>query len=258
MTTHLIELKSGLDTLRGIMTKSADSREVVVMFGGFERAGTTEKKFKTLSEKLGANNINCLRFDVADCGLSDGSFYDTTVEKMRDNLLDVVEHLRSLGYKNFSVVGHSLAACAISLVINQNLFDKIVLIAPALNQKDLLRLWFVQKNNKNMEIGWNNYRNYFNEDDFLKNLKFDLTTKTHKLNYRYREVNQDKDYSNNIPQDAENILLIHGQNDQVVPLESLNCHFINKLIIDKGDHDLEKPGVIEQWLDRAVDFIKNK
>jgi pimeloyl-ACP methyl ester carboxylesterase len=256
MTTNLLEFKSGEDILRGILTKSANSKRVVVMIGGFERAGTTEKKFKILSDKLGAKNIDCFRFDIADCGLSDGNFYEMTIDGMANSLKSAVDYLKKFGYENFSVVGHSLAACAISLTLSQKIFHKIILIAPGLNQRELLRLWFVQKNNKNIEINWKNYKNYLSEADFTENLKFDLTTKSHKLSYKYRSDNKDMDYSTNFSNLTDNVLLIHGNVDLIVPVESLNCDFKNKLIIDKGDHDLERPGIIDQWLDRAVNFLE--
>lgn len=54
---------------------------------------------------------------------------------------------------------------------------KIVLIAPALNQRDLLRYWFVtgqmKKANPSIEITWQNYKDYLDEEDFLKDCQRD-------------------------------------------------------------------------------------
>ena len=257
MITSLVEFNSGENILRGIMTKSTEHKKIVIMLGGFERAGTTERKFKVLADHLALKNIDAFRFDFTDCGLSDGDFYNMSIESMTADLSNAISHLKELGYNTFSVVGHSLAACAISLLVDKNIFNKIILIAPGLNQKDLLRLWFVQKDNKGTEITWDNYRGYLKEKDFIKNLKCDLTTKSHKLNYSYRYNNQDKDYSLNFLNFTTNVMLIHGSSDYIVPLASINCEFENKLIIVKGDHDLEKPGIIEQWLDKAVYFLQS-
>lgn len=255
MITSLIEFNSGNEVLRGIMTGNAKNKKIVIMLAGFERAGTTERKFKLLADELNKKNISAFRFDAPDCGLSDGDFYQMSIEKMAHNLESAVKYLKKIGYNNFSVVGHSLAACAISLLLDKNLFNKIILIAPGLNQKDLLRLWFVQKNNKGTEITWNNYLDYLKEKHFIKNLKFDLTTKSHKLHHSYREYNQDKDYSSRFINFSDKVLLIHGNSDYIVPLASLNCKFNQQIIIDKGDHDLERPEIIEQWLEKAVCFL---
>ena len=50
---------------------------------------------------------------------------------------------------------------------------------------------------------------------------------------------------------------IHGNKDDKAPLENLNVEFKNKIIIKGGDHDLERPDMMEQWIKNAVDFIKN-
>jgi esterase/lipase len=260
----LTELKEFMNKkgqiLRGILVNSLeyeDKKHIVVMLGGFERAGTTEKKFKKLADKLAVNKVSSFRIDATDCGLSDGDFYDMTVESLADDLRSAITFLKSFGYQKFSIVAHSLAGCALSLLIEEINFKKIILIAPALNQKELLRLWFAQKNNKDIKIDWNNYNQYFNEQDFIENLNLDLVTKTHRLKFNYRLNNKNADYSSNynkLPKDT--ILLIHGTHDEKVPLKSLNIDFKNKIIIEKGDHDLEQLEIIDQWLDSAVNFIK--
>lgn len=262
METKLIEFENhNRALLRGILTVPEDFSfdSIVIMYGGFERSATTEKKFKALADKLAEDNLAAFRFDAADCGLSDGNFYQTTVESLADDLRGAIEKLKLLGYKKLSIVGHSLAGCVISLLVDKIDFEKIVLLAPALNQKELLRLWFAQKKNSDKKIGWDNYKNNFQEADFLESLKVDLVTKSHKLNFEYRLKNADIDYSQNynnignIP-----VLLVHGKNDDVVPPESLNIVFNNQIIVDGGDHNLEQPGIIEQWLERVSDFLVNR
>lgn len=260
MITKLIEFNNKeSDILRGILVKPKKvyNNYIVLMFGGFERSGTTQKKFKKLSDELGERNIASFRFDATDCGLSDGNFYNITIESLTDDLLSAFSYLKKLSYQKVSIVGHSLASCSISLIIKKINIEKVVLIAPALNQKDLLRYWFVQKNNQNIQINWNNYKDYLKEKEFIKNCKLDLITKSHKLNYQYRDKNKEIDYSLNFSDfDKKKLLLIHGAMDDKVPLKSLNINFLNRIIIKKGDHDLEQPGIIEQWLNKAVNFLK--
>lgn len=259
MSTQLLEFPNKSQALlRGLLVtnQNADEKYAVLMLGGFERSGTTERKFKTLANKLAEKKVASFRFDATDCGLSDGDFYNMTTETLAEDLMGAVDLLKSRGYDKFSVVGHSLAACAISLLLDKVDFEKIVLISPALNQKDLLRLWFAQQSNKDVKVNWDNYRNYFKEEDFLGDLKSDMTTKSHRLNFKYRYENRDRDYSSEyekIP--AGKILSVLGDKDDKVPAESLNFEFKNNIIARGGDHDLEKPGILEQWIDGAVDFL---
>jgi len=260
MITKLLEFKNQRqELLRGILAiGGGDNQHVVIMLGGFERAGTTERKFKILADELAKNDVASFRFDAADCGLSDGSFYHMTTKSLSEDILSAIDFLKIQGYERFSIVGHSLAACAISLLLDEIVFEKIVLISPALNQRDLLRLWFAQKNNKDAEVNWENYKEHYKESDFILDLENDMLTKTHKINREYKVENQAVDYSENYNKiSTDKILLIQGNNDDKVPLESINVNFSNKMIIDKGDHDLEKAGIIEGWYKNAVDFLKN-
>lgn len=171
------------DLLRGIILSSGDKAKAVLMCGGFERSATTEKKFKILADKLVKHNISSLRFDYTGCGLSDGDFSKVTVEKMADDLQNAVKFLKKkVEIKNISVVCHSLSACGMGGVLNETNFKKIILLAPALNQKDLLRYWFAisaaKKNFPKAEINWNNFKDYLNEDQFQKDcLRIDKMTK---------------------------------------------------------------------------------
>lgn len=248
-------------TLRGVLLENInkDKDYIVLMLGGFERAGTTERKFKSLADKLAENKIDSFRFDATDCGLSDGDFYNMTTDSLASDLQSAVDFVKKLGYTKISVVVHSLAACALTSFINEKIFTKIILIAPALNQAELLRLWFAQTKNKNITIDWHNYKKYYTENEFTENLKLDLITKFHKLSANYKILNQNIDYASYFNAvDKNSILLIHGTADNKVPLESINIDFNNKIIIKNGDHDLESPGVIEQWLDKTIEFLKIK
>ncbi|MBU1167453.1 alpha/beta hydrolase [Patescibacteria group bacterium] len=84
------------------------------------------------------------------------------------------EFEKEIGDCRISVVAHSLGACALATKIEEikDKVEKIVLIAPALNQKDLLRYWFVisqmEKSSPDIDITWQNYKEYLDENDFVK------------------------------------------------------------------------------------------
>lgn len=249
MVTKLLEINNN----RGILV-DRDSNHVVLMVGGFERSTTTEKKFKIIADNI---NISSFRFDYSGVGLSDGDFSNITVNLMKKEIDDVLTQLKRMDYKKFSVVAHSLSAC---VVIDIN-FEKKVLIAPALNQEELLRYWFalssIKKQKVSADVDWRNYKKYFNEDNFSQDCKRDdKMTKQNYISSAYFLENKDRNYSN-LLKSEDNILHIHGDKDDKVPIESLSSKFTKSIIVNGGDHDLERPDMVKQWINFAIKFIED-
>jgi uncharacterized protein len=266
MQTQLLEFHNKNDqTLRGILNlPKASVKHLVICLHGFERCSSTEKKFKRLADELLKKNIACLRLDFSGSGLSNGEFRDTTIERQAGEFAQAFQKLKDeLGAVKISVAAHSLGACVLAKR-NASLKEKIhkiVLLAPALNQKELLRYWFVVSQMKkaafNQEITWQNYEQFLNEKDFIADCqRTDKTVKANYISADYFLENQQYDYSQEFEGWQDKILYIHGDQDEAVPLESLNVEFRNKIIVRGGDHDLEKPWMIEQWLDKAVGFLE--
>ena len=264
MKTKLIEFQNNKnENLRGILTlPDGEVKKAVICLHGFERAGTTEKKFKKLADQLAGKSIATLRFDFSGCGLSDGNFRLTTIDNQSKEFAQAIKLLEQETEKHeISVVAHSLGASVLATQI-ENLKDKlekIILIAPALNQRDLLKYWFVtsqmKKSNPEVEINWNNYKDHLDEDVFQKDCaQGDKMTKTNNINPEYFLAAKDLDFSEKF-KDMDNVLLIHGTKDPAVPLASLNVDFKNQVLVENGDHDLEKPNQFEQWIDKAVEFL---
>jgi hypothetical protein len=248
MTTKLLKINSN----RGILLDN-NSDSIVLMLGGFERSATTEKKFKTLADGL---SLSSFRFDFSGVGLSDGDFSGTTIMSIRNELKGVITELKKMGYKKFFTVAHSLSAC----VIGGMEFEKKILIAPALNQKELLRYWFAlsaaKKEGLQQDVHWKNFKKYFTEEDFLKDCaREDKMTKQNYISSAYFLENKDKDYAEDIKA-TDNILHIHGDKDDKVPLESLNIKFLASIIVRNGDHDMERPVMMDKWMDEALSFLK--
>ena len=255
--TKLIEFKNGDGSiLRGIFVFGKKTEKAVLMCGGFERSATTEKKFKVLADELANQNIASLRFDYSGCGLSDGDFARITVRGMANDFRNVVKILQEkTDCENISAAVHSLSACVVANLTKESFFEKIILIAPALNQKDLLRYWFtvsaMKKEKPNVKITWQNFRNYLDEKKFQADCaRTDKMTKTNYISADYFLENKDKDYSGLLA-DSRNVLHIHGDKDDKAPIENLNVEFENKIVIKDGDHDLERPDMMEQWIDRS-------
>jgi esterase/lipase len=265
MKTQLLEISNNENqNLRGIISlPDAEIQKGIICLHGFERCSTTEKKFKALSDSLVENMMAVLRLDFTGCGLSDGDFKYTTIENQANDFVIALRKLKEeIGQEKISVVAHSLGACVLATKIDEikEEIEKIILIAPALNQKDLMRYWFVtsqmKKSNPEIEINWQNYKQYLDESAFQKDCeRTDKMTKANYIEARYFQEAKDFDFSNKFDFMKDRILHIHGSKDVAVPIESLNTTFDNQIIIKNGDHDLEKPNQLEQWEKEVVDFL---
>jgi uncharacterized protein len=174
METRLISFKNELgDLLRGILV-DANSKKGVICLHGFERNSSSEPKFKFLSDSLAKEGISSFRLDYTGTGISDGNFSDMTVERMVSDLeLAIKSFKKEGGIEKIALVAHSLSGCVVGKYLEKgkNLPYKVVLLSPALNQKDLLRYYFSINSNKDIEISWENYSHYFDEEKFLEDAK---------------------------------------------------------------------------------------
>ncbi len=259
--TRILEFKNRADfLLRGVLTLPPELNSAsAVMMGGFERSCTTEVKFKRLADALAVAGIPSLRFDHTGVGLSDGDFCDISVRSLTSDLgcaLKAIKH--ELSSDRVSFVSHSLPPCIMADKTMRDRFDKIVMISPALNQRALLRYWYVKNSFKPdppVKITWDNYREYFDEESFQAYSRLEQKiTKAHLVGPHYYLESMDVDYAPLIP-DSRNILHIHGELDDTVPLASLTKKFSNRIIVPRGDHDVERPDFISYWLSQAVDFV---
>ncbi len=260
--TTLIEFGND-DILRGILVLPKNPQKVVVMSGGFERSATTEKKFKSLADELTKQNVASFRFDYTGIGLSDGDFSQLTIKSLTEDWKNAIKIAKQeTKLSEVSVVAHSLSTCTVAGLKKEMSFDKIVFIAPALNQRELLRYWFtvseMKKSQSEIVVDWDNFQKYLDEEKFLADCrKEDKMTKVNYISTEYFLENQNKNYAE-LLSNVENILHIHGDSDNKVPLESLSVNFPNQIIIKDGDHDLENPNTINQWLEKAVIFLTSQ
>jgi esterase/lipase len=254
--TELVEFHNNDNKLlRGLLLRQGN-KKLVLMCGGFERHATTEPKFKKLADLLADNKISSFRFDYSGCGLSDGDFLQTTVKRMSDELLLAIQNVNEkFDFESLIVVVHSLSACVVASLVNKKLFEKIILLAPALNQKELLKYWFAKSNIQN-EISWTNYKQFIDEKQFETDCRRKTRmTKSNIIGSEYFLENINFDYSKFLI-NIQNILHVHGSMDDDVPLESVTINFPNRLIVEGGSHDLEKLDIFENWSKEVINFIK--
>lgn len=253
--TKIIEFKNKKgEILRGLLDEAKSSRGAVFVHG-FERT-TVESKFKSLNDRL-KGSANLLRFDFSGCGLSDGTFFDFSVKKAVEELNEAVDVLiAETKVKEVYLIGHSVAGCIIAEYLKKydTKIDKVILLAPALNQRELLRYWFARGQNKKESVTWQNYKKYLNEKDFLKDIKTkQKMLKDHFISSQYFLENYEKDYNDELSNSEHDIYVIHGDSDDKVPPESNKLR--PNIIVKKGDHDLQRPDMISQWLDKTTNYL---
>lgn len=230
------------------------------MMAGFERTASTEPKFKALADALSAAGIPSFRFDHSGMGLSDGDFSRISIRHLSGNLRAAIRAVKKAApFQELSFISHSLPPCLLSQPDLRKKFKKMIMIAPALNQKDLMRYWFVRsamkKTHPQLAVNWENYQKYLDEAAFRKYCRqADKMTKAHYGGIEYFIESSQIDYSLLID-DTDDILHIHGEKDDTVPLASLNTTFKNAVIVKDGDHDLERPDLLKKWLKTAISFI---
>lgn len=265
MKTQLAEFQNTRkETLRGVLLNPEyKSSNGVLFVNGFERSGTVEPKFKDLADRLYDVGIPSMRFDFSGLGLSDGNFKHTTLENWTKEFSNAYDFFKSkTGVENIYVVGHSLGNCVIGKYLKQkpNGIDRAVLIAPALNQRDLMRYWFVsgkmKKENPNQSIEWGNYKSFLNEEEFQKDVnKIDKMSKYNFIGAEYFQECSKLDLSDEFENYKDNFLHIHGDKDGSVPIESLGVEFSNRILVNGGDHDMERPDQRVQWIEKAVEYL---
>lgn len=259
--TQLIEFKSHQGkTLKGLLDK-ADSERGAIFIHGFERT-TVERKFKVLVDALKGRN-NLFRFDFSGCGLSDGDFFDFSIDKSARELTKAIDiFVKNSGIKELILVGHSLGACIILHYLHQLKnyqaeqikISKLIFLAPAFNQKELLRYYFVKAQDKDGKIDWENYREFLDEEEFLKDVKKPKRmTKEHWLSNEYFLENKGLDYNDLLEAVSQEVLVIHGDSDDKVPL--VRNRKEPNIVVQGGDHDLQRPDMVEQYLGKVIEFL---
>lgn len=260
---RIIEFKNQYDEiLRGVLRKGTASCAVIFSHG-LERTSITEQKFKRLADTLERRGVSSFAFDYTGTGLSGGDFSRTTVSRLADDFLRASEILKKeTSVSDIAAVGHSISGCVLGVVRKQmpHLLSKIVLLGPALNMHDVLRLKFakqaVRKSGILERITWQNFFKYLSEEAFqIQCRRTDITLTANILGADFFAENKNADYSHLYSGNTSDILHIHGDTDDRVPIESISVKFQNSIIVFGGDHELERPDMMAQWFCPCVDFL---
>jgi hypothetical protein len=213
-------------------------RKVAICVAGFARIGTNEKLLREISENL---NMPCCVFNWAGLGNSKGDPGNFTISKALEDLQVAIEELKFMGFEEFYGIAHSFGACVLSCwprKKDQTKFVKNIFLAPALNQKDLLRYWFARSQNPSatFEDYWKFFESIDGEEKFLawcREPKKIRGITFYRAQYWLQEHNSD--YSCLV---GKNTLQIHGLKDAIVPIELATTKKIdNQSFLGNADHD---------------------
>ncbi|MDA2936436.1 alpha/beta hydrolase [Patescibacteria group bacterium AH-259-L05] len=265
--TKLVEFKNHKgEVLRGLLD-TTQSRKGVIFLHGFERT-TIEPKFKNIADTL-KGEVNLFRFDFSGTGLSDGRFEDISAQKLAQELKKAIFVFKRncKGLKNIMVIGHSFAACIILEFIMRGYgtIHRTIFLAPPLNHKEVLKYLFTfsqYKKDAGTEITWRNFKKYFNQQAYEREfIKPKRMMKAHYVFNTYYLENRDKDYQDyfkDLAIDLKSILIVHGDSDTTIPIESNDQlpRDVRVITVKKGDHDLQRPDMVTQYLNEVIKFIK--
>lgn len=231
----------------------------VIFIAGFERFGY-EQKWRLLSKELSAVWIPTIQFDFTWLWLSEGIYNNPIMENLLIDLQSILSISREqFWFDTFVLIGHSLWACvALSAYKEFGNITKLILLAPALYQASLNRYWYatnINRSNKDLVITWDNYKSYFNENEYQQYISKPQIKKANIIESTYLCDMSNMNYNEFIPNPSDNLLIIHWDKDNTVPLSSINHTFKNQIIVTWWDHDLEKPIDIQQWLSQTIWFI---
>ncbi|MCD6528083.1 alpha/beta hydrolase [bacterium] len=179
---------------------------LVVLIPGFGCSKSERKKVK-LARILQKEGIAVFRFDFSGSGDSEGELENTTVKKEIEDLEAVMRTIfkeADLDNTRVAFVAESLGA-VVAVLYKKNQFNvplkTMVFWAPAFCQKELLKTWHTKEElRKWKEKGY-------------------IIHKDKKIGLDYLKENENKDYSSVLGKIDLPILILHGKEDETVPIK---------------------------------------
>lgn len=250
-----VEIKSRGLTLRGMLhTPDMISRKipVVCFFHGF--SGNKMEPhfiFVKLSRRLEKLGIASVRFDFGGSGESDGEFKDMTLSKELEDAKAILDFVKSQEFTDtgkIGVVGFSMGGVVASMLAGDRKEDvaTLCLWAPAGNMCELAvssrtkeEIQAVRKigfwDAGGLAVGVGFLDDVLNLDIYEKSAAYD-----------------------------KNVLLLHGDNDQTVPLSISDKYleiFLTRAslhVIEGGDHTFNRIEWEEEVLDYTLGFFEGE
>ncbi len=239
-----IEIKNGRLTLRGVLhtPDNIDGKvPVVVIFHGFQghKAGP-HFIFVELSRLLEQKGIASVRFDFRGSGESDGYFSEMTMSGELEDAKTILDYVKTLGFVDsirIGVLGLSMGGAVASILAGDRKDDirSLCLWAPAGNMNDVILNYYIgEKLPQLLKDGYTDIEGYILGKAFIEDSAV--------LDIYGRASQYDK-----------NVLILHGDNDEVVvPETSLKYvkYYGSKVqfhTVNSANHTFDK----REWTDEV-------
>lgn len=217
----------------------------VIIAHGFY-GGKSIRKFVETGRRFAQNGVAVLRFDFSGCGDSEGDFKNMSIRREVEDLKNAFKFLAKqpkIDKKRIGFLGYSLGALIACLFqIENSVAKSLVLVAPALDQENLIRIWLtpsaVRKWRKKGYADMPKYR----------------------IGTQY--LNEAKNYTSLASKIKAPVLIIHGSKDEDIPLRfsrRLLKLFAGKkkMIIVKGaDHSFESYSALKELINYSLKWFK--
>ena len=209
------------------LPKTKKRAPAVILVHGFN-GSKSARKFVKIGRKFSQSGIAVLRFDFAGCGDSEGDFKNMSIRQEVEDLNAAYKFLvqqPQINKNRIGLLGYSLGGLITCLFQVRNAVAKtLVLVAPAINQGSLMKIWCTPK-----EIKKWRQRGY-------------MDTPKYRIGIQY--LNEAEDYTPIMSNIKIPTLIIHGKNDEDVPISFSKklLKFLKKrkmIIVERADHNLE-------------------
>lgn len=206
----------------------------------------SQPKFVKLGRKFAQNGIAVLRFDFSGCGDSEGEFQKMRISQQVKELAAACQFLikqSRIDEKRIGFLGYSLGALVVCLFqLKKSVAETLVLVAPALDQKDLIKIWCPSE-----QIRTWRQQGYI---DMPKS----------RMGVQY--LNEAKNYSKIASGITASTLIIHGNKDEDVPLkfsrklEKVLGGEKKLLVVKKADHNFESYQASRELIRQSLRWFK--
>lgn len=182
----------------------AGSNKAIIIAHGFS-SNKDREHFLKIADSLNNAEFAVLRFDFSGCGESDDD--SISVEKEVDDLKSAIEFVKKKGYGNIGLLGVSLGGL-IALRAFGKSTKALVLWAPVTDKKRPSAEKEIVKANENVRMKDNEF------------LVYKKDGKEFKIGKNYFEERDSVDRKKLLSGINCPVLIIHGDQDQTIPLES--------------------------------------
>lgn len=219
----------------------------VIMVHGFAYYKEEDGIFVEAGKRLAEIGIASYRFDFSGCGESEGDYSKTTLSKLRDDLASILEYVKSAPTTDIERIGILAQSFGTTTTIALSPKVKsIILMGSFMNGEEILKRHFGKSYNPNgiSVLNHSDGRITKIEPEFWKDFK------NHSMPHLLKEMNC-------------SLLLIHGSNDDIVPISSMEEIYKNanqpkeKIIVEGADHSMipkreEVYKIVVEWFTKTL------